>query len=149
MKWCFNLKKLLIIPNDLDLICELLKFEIFDIYFQDQDKITAQQKSMREAEQERQWKQLQAMRAREQQMGIPDPRMQGKFWTKLNYLNKFYINYKLISTFRSNHAIANFNGYDKRWINESNCKSIAQFSQSIYCANKQRKDFNKSAKSID
>jgi hypothetical protein len=56
-----------------------LKFEIFDIYFQDQDKITAQQKSMREAEQERQWKQLQAMRAREQQMGIPDPRMQGKF----------------------------------------------------------------------
>lgn len=36
---------------------------------------------MREAEQERQWKQLQAIRAREQQLGIPpDPqRMQGKF----------------------------------------------------------------------
>lgn len=34
---------------------------------------------MREAEQERQWKQLQAIRAREQQLGIPpDPqRMQG------------------------------------------------------------------------
>lgn len=43
---------------------------------QDQDKITAQQKSMKEAEQERQWKALQALRAREQQMGMPpDPRM--------------------------------------------------------------------------
>lgn len=48
---------------------------------QDQDKINAQQKSMREAEQERQWKQLQQQRAREQQtqqhLMMPDQRMQG------------------------------------------------------------------------
>lgn len=35
---------------------------------QDQEKINSQQKSLREQEQERQWKQLQAMRARDQQM---------------------------------------------------------------------------------
>ena len=35
---------------------------------QDQEKINSQQKSLREQEQERQWKQLQTMRAREQQM---------------------------------------------------------------------------------
>jgi hypothetical protein len=55
--------------------------------FQDQEKINAQQKSMREAEQERQWKQLQAQRAREQQhqnqqqqhnLIMPDQRMQGE-----------------------------------------------------------------------
>ncbi|XP_038110096.1 histone-lysine N-methyltransferase 2C isoform X3 [Culex quinquefasciatus] len=47
---------------------------------EDQDKINAQQKSMREAEQERQWKQLQQQRAREQQtqqhLMMPDQRMQ-------------------------------------------------------------------------
>ena len=57
--------------------------------FQDQEKINAQQKSMREAEQERQWKQLQAQRAREQQQQnqqqqhniiMPDQRMMGKFY---------------------------------------------------------------------
>lgn len=36
--------------------------------FQDQEKITTQQKSLKEQEQERQWKQLQAMRAKEQQL---------------------------------------------------------------------------------
>jgi hypothetical protein len=49
---------------------------LFLSHKQDQDKITAQQKSMKEAEQERQWKALQAMRQREQQMGVaPDGRM--------------------------------------------------------------------------
>uniref|UniRef100_A0A182MF99 Histone-lysine N-methyltransferase n=1 Tax=Anopheles culicifacies TaxID=139723 RepID=A0A182MF99_9DIPT len=47
----------------------------------DQDKINAQQKSMREAEQERQWKQLQQQRAREQQsqqhLLLPEQRLQG------------------------------------------------------------------------
>ncbi|XP_052870721.1 uncharacterized protein LOC128276290 [Anopheles cruzii] len=47
---------------------------------EDQDKINAQQKSMREAEQERQWKQLQQQRAREQQsqqhLLLPEQRMQ-------------------------------------------------------------------------
>ncbi|KAL1379791.1 hypothetical protein pipiens_014643 [Culex pipiens pipiens] len=49
-------------------------------FTEDQDKINAQQKSMREAEQERQWKQLQQQRAREQQtqqhLMMPDQRMQ-------------------------------------------------------------------------
>ena len=55
----------------------MIIFFVFSL--KDQDKVSAQQKSMREAEQERQWKQLQAIRAREQQLGIPpDPqRMQG------------------------------------------------------------------------
>lgn len=49
----------------------------FKFYLQqDQDKISAQQKSMKEAEQEKQWKALQAMRARESQMGLTnDQRM--------------------------------------------------------------------------
>jgi hypothetical protein len=34
---------------------------------------------MKEAEQERQWKMLQAQRAREQQMGIPPEHQQRKF----------------------------------------------------------------------
>ncbi|KAG5672534.1 hypothetical protein PVAND_002656 [Polypedilum vanderplanki] len=57
----------------------------------DQDKIAAQQKSMKEAEQERQWKMLQAQRAREQQLGMPmdhqrmnDPNMQLQISTNLN-----------------------------------------------------------------
>lgn len=60
---------------------KLMNFFYFQFSLKDQDKVSAQQKSMREAEQERQWKQLQAIRAREQQLGIPpDPqRMQGKF----------------------------------------------------------------------
>lgn len=44
--------------------------------FQDQDKIAAENKSMKEAEQERQWKRLQALRATQQQMGLPSERMQ-------------------------------------------------------------------------
>lgn len=56
------------------------------IYLQDQEKINAQQKTMREQEQERQWKQLQANRAREQQMQqlvIHNQGGQGKFEEKI------------------------------------------------------------------
>lgn len=51
------------------------------LFLKDQDKITAQQKSIKEAEQERQWKILQAQRAREQQLGMPPEhqRMNGNF----------------------------------------------------------------------
>lgn len=57
---------------------------------QDQDKMSAQQKSMKEAEQEKQWKQLQAMRAREQQMGLTNDQrmhhnMNGESIMKLYY----------------------------------------------------------------
>lgn len=47
-------------------VCFSLRLDIHRI--QDQEKINSQQKSLREQEQERQWKQLQAMRARDQQM---------------------------------------------------------------------------------
>lgn len=46
----------------------LLFFAADNHRIQDQEKINSQQKSLREQEQERQWKQLQAMRARDQQM---------------------------------------------------------------------------------
>lgn len=59
---------------------------IFCFSLKDQDKLTAQQKSIKEAEQERQWKLLQASRAREQQLGLPPiqehQRMNGKFIEK-------------------------------------------------------------------
>ena len=50
------------------------------VYPQDQDKILQQQNTCREAEQERQWKQLQALRqaqAQQQQQTIHDQRVQG------------------------------------------------------------------------
>lgn len=52
------------------------------VCLQDQEKISLHQKSLREQEQERAWKQLQALRAREQQMQqmqhivIHDPKQQ-------------------------------------------------------------------------
>lgn len=75
-------------------------FFVFSL--KDQDKLSAQQKSMREAEQERQWKQLQAIRAREQQLGIPpDPqRMQGMFNGRIECYVKWVFNCYLIC-FRS------------------------------------------------
>ena len=79
----------------------------FFLFLKDQDKITAQQKSIKEAEQERQWKLLQAQRAREQQLGMPPDhqRMNGRC-QQLFYNLRISILYTLN---RSKSSTANFN----------------------------------------
>lgn len=90
--------------------------------------MSAQQKSMKEAEQEKQWKQLQAMRAREQQMGLTNDQrmhhnMNGESIMKLYY---FLHILNFFSPFRSKCAITNLNELKRRF-NVARRQSLTQF----------------------